>query len=107
MRWYEKFSDSDYTYGRALSQVTGTLVMRLADASVLPFQFRDTADTLLRYVEELEKLAQTKKDSKVDLGRCAPPSSPSSEPARRTRRRTRHSAASRRLLSLVAKSCRG
>jgi N-acetylated-alpha-linked acidic dipeptidase len=68
VRWYQKFSDSDYTYGRALSQVTGTLVMRLADASVLPFQFRDTADTLLRYVEELEKLAQTKKDSKVDLG---------------------------------------
>ncbi len=68
VRWYQRFSDSDYTYGRALSQVTGTLVMRLADAAVLPFQFRDTADTLLRYVEELEKLAQTKKDSKVDLG---------------------------------------
>jgi N-acetylated-alpha-linked acidic dipeptidase len=50
-----------------LSQLTGTLLLRLADAPVLPFQFSDTADTLLRYVVELEKLAAEKKDSKVDL----------------------------------------
>jgi N-acetylated-alpha-linked acidic dipeptidase len=67
VRWYQKFSDGDYTYGRALSQVTGTLVLRLADAPVLPFQFSDMADTLMRYVVELEKLAAEKKDSKVDL----------------------------------------
>ena len=41
--------------------------MRLADAPVLPFQFTDTADTLMRYVVELEKLAESKKDSKVDM----------------------------------------
>jgi N-acetylated-alpha-linked acidic dipeptidase len=35
---------------------------------VLPFQFRDTADTLARYVSELEALATTKKEAKVDLG---------------------------------------
>jgi N-acetylated-alpha-linked acidic dipeptidase len=34
---------------------------------VLPFQFSDTADTLMRYVVELEKLAKDKKDAKVDL----------------------------------------
>jgi N-acetylated-alpha-linked acidic dipeptidase len=34
---------------------------------VLPFQFTDTADTLMRYVVELEKLAAAKKDSQVDL----------------------------------------
>ncbi len=67
VHWYQKFSDGDYTYGRALSQVTGTLVLRLADAPVLPFQFSDTADTLMRYVVELEKLAAEKKDSKLDL----------------------------------------
>ena len=67
IKWYQTYSDGDYSYGRTLSQLTGTLVMRLADAPVLPFQFVDTADTLLRYVVELEKLAETKKDSKVDL----------------------------------------
>ncbi len=67
IKWYQTYSDGDYSYGRTLSQLTGTLVMRLADAPVLPFQFVDTADTLMRYVVELEKLAATKKDSKVDM----------------------------------------
>jgi len=67
IKWYQTFSDTDYSYGRTLSQLTGTLVLRLADAPVLPFQFSDTADTLMRYVVELEKLAESKKDSKVDM----------------------------------------
>jgi N-acetylated-alpha-linked acidic dipeptidase len=67
IKWYQTYSDTDYSYGRTLSQLTGTLILRLADAPVLPFQFSDTADTLLRYVGELEKLAADKKDSKVDM----------------------------------------
>ena len=67
IKWYQTFSDTDYSYGRTLSQLTGTLIMRLADAPVLPFQYTDTADTLLRYVAEIEKLAAQKKDSKVDM----------------------------------------
>jgi N-acetylated-alpha-linked acidic dipeptidase len=67
VKWYQTYSDTDYSYGRTLSQLTGTLILRLADAPVLPFQFVDTADTLLRYVVELEKLAASKKDSKVDM----------------------------------------
>jgi N-acetylated-alpha-linked acidic dipeptidase len=65
--WYTKFSDADFTYGRALAQTTGTLALRLADAPILPFQFTDTADTLARYVAELEALARSKPDLKVDL----------------------------------------
>jgi N-acetylated-alpha-linked acidic dipeptidase len=68
VNWYTKYSDGDFVYGRTLAQTTGTLLLRLADAPVLPFQFNDTADTLMRYVVELEKLAQSKKDAKVDLG---------------------------------------
>ena len=67
IKWYQTYSDTDYSYGRTLSELTGTLILRLADAPVLPFQFSDTADTLLRYVVELEKLAADKKDSKVDM----------------------------------------
>lgn len=69
--WYTRFSDGDFAYGRTLSQVTGTLAIRLADAPVLPFQFSDTADTLMRYVVEIEKLVASKADgkppAKVDL----------------------------------------
>jgi N-acetylated-alpha-linked acidic dipeptidase len=67
VNWYTKFSDGDFTYGRALSQLTGTLLLRLADAPVLPFQFTDTADTLGRYVSELEALAKSRKDATLDL----------------------------------------
>jgi N-acetylated-alpha-linked acidic dipeptidase len=67
VKWYQTHSDTDYSYGRTLSQIVGTLILRLAEAPVLPFQFIDTADTLMRYVVELEKLAETKKDSKVDM----------------------------------------
>jgi N-acetylated-alpha-linked acidic dipeptidase len=67
VNWYTKFSDSDFAYGRTLAQTTGTLALRLADAPVLPFRFTDTADTLARYVSELEKLAASKPDSKVDF----------------------------------------
>ena len=67
LNWYMKYSDGGFLYGRALAQLTGTLLLRLADAPVLPFQFTDTADTLMRYVMELEKLAADKKDAKVSV----------------------------------------
>jgi N-acetylated-alpha-linked acidic dipeptidase len=38
--WYTHFSDKDFAYGRALAQVVGTTVMRLADADVLPLESR-------------------------------------------------------------------
>jgi N-acetylated-alpha-linked acidic dipeptidase len=67
VRWYTTFSDGEYQYGRTLAQLTGTLLLRLADAAVLPFQFTDTADTLMRYVVELEALAASKPDAKTNL----------------------------------------
>ena len=51
VKWYQTYSDTDYSYGRTLSQITGTLILRLSEAPVLPFQFSDTADTLMRYVD--------------------------------------------------------
>lgn len=55
--WYMKYSDSTFEYGRGLSQVNGTLVMRLADADILPFEFTNLAETVSRYQDDLEKLA--------------------------------------------------
>ena len=54
--WYTHFADTDFSYGRALSQTAGTAVIRLADASLLPFQFGDFSDTVRTYVDELKKL---------------------------------------------------
>ena len=54
--WYTHFSDTDFSYGRALAQTSGTMVMRMADADVLPFQFSDFADTIHLYLTELKSL---------------------------------------------------
>ena len=60
--WYTHFSDYDFVYGRALSQTIGTSVMRLADAEILPLDFVDFADTIQKYMKELEKLLSDKQE---------------------------------------------
>jgi len=52
--WYTHFGDTDFVYGRALAQVSGTALMRMADAELLPFGFHDFADTVHSYVGELK-----------------------------------------------------
>jgi N-acetylated-alpha-linked acidic dipeptidase len=61
--WYTNFSDGKFTHGVALSQTIGTALLRLANADVLPFEFRGTAETLRRYVDEIDKLATGGSDS--------------------------------------------
>ena len=60
--WYTHFSDYDFVYGRALSQVGGTTMMRMADADLLPFQFADFADDVKMYVREVENFASQQRD---------------------------------------------
>jgi len=55
--YYTHFSDTDFVYGRALAQTGGTMVMRLADAEVLPFQFTGFAETVHTYITEVKRLA--------------------------------------------------
>ncbi len=63
--WYTRFSDTDFTYGRTLAQMTGTAVLRLSEAAVLPFRFSDMSDTLGRYVAEVQKLHADKKGAQT------------------------------------------
>jgi N-acetylated-alpha-linked acidic dipeptidase len=60
--WYTHFSDTDFVYGRALSQAGGTAMMRLADADLLPLQFADFADDVKMYVREVEKFATQQRE---------------------------------------------
>ena len=53
--WYLKFSDSDFVFGRALSQLIGTAMLRLANAAILPFGFTALADAMETYVEEIRE----------------------------------------------------
>ena len=60
--WYTHYSDTDFSYGRALAQTAGTMVMRMADADILPFQFSDFADTIHLYLGEIKTLATNMRD---------------------------------------------
>ena len=60
--WYTHFQDTDFSYGRALAQTAGTMMMRMADADVIPYQFSDLADTVHLYVGQLKTLATDKRD---------------------------------------------
>jgi N-acetylated-alpha-linked acidic dipeptidase len=54
--WYSHFADSNYVYGRALVQTDGALVLRMAQADVLPYDFTALADTLHVYDREVKGL---------------------------------------------------
>ena len=54
--WYTHFSDSTFAYGRAMSQTDGKLVLRMAQADVLPYDFAALADTLHVYTREVKEL---------------------------------------------------
>ncbi|MEQ1730435.1 MAG: transferrin receptor-like dimerization domain-containing protein [Vicinamibacterales bacterium] len=59
---FSKFSDPGFQYGRALAQFSGSLVVRLADADVLPFEFTNLADTTQTYLREVQALLRQRQD---------------------------------------------
>ena len=69
--YYTHFQDTEFVYERALAQTAGTMMMRMADADILPYQFADQADTIHTYATEVKKLADTMrtqiKDRNADL----------------------------------------
>ncbi|CAN5900310.1 transferrin receptor-like dimerization domain-containing protein [soil metagenome] len=57
--WYTHFSDTSFVYGRALAQAAGTMMMRVADADVLPEEFGNLSETARGYIAELKALRET------------------------------------------------
>ena len=56
---YMRFGDPTFEYGVALSKVAGHIVLRSADADLLPMRFGDFSNTLDRYVGELHRLVDS------------------------------------------------
>ncbi|HEX9189031.1 MAG TPA: transferrin receptor-like dimerization domain-containing protein, partial [Vicinamibacteria bacterium] len=67
--WYTSFSDTDFAYGRALAQTVGLAVLRLADADLLPFEFRGLADTTGEYLKDLKELLAGKQAEVAETNR--------------------------------------
>ena len=64
--WYTSFSDKDFVYGRALAQTVGTMVLRFADADVLPYDYTDFSDTIRKYSDELKTLLKNRQEQVRD-----------------------------------------
>jgi len=65
--WYTHFVDTDFAYGKALSQTAGTAMMRLADADLIPVDYSPQAEAVAKYEADLEKLLKDKQDEFKEL----------------------------------------
>jgi N-acetylated-alpha-linked acidic dipeptidase len=58
---YRRFMDDGHAYGIVQARTTGRVVLRLANADVLPFEFTNLAETVGRYVKEVGDLADERR----------------------------------------------
>jgi N-acetylated-alpha-linked acidic dipeptidase len=66
---FERFMDPGYEYGLALARTAGRIVLRLANADLLPFEFEALADEVGIYVGELEELADSMRKETAEVHR--------------------------------------
>ena len=53
---YIRFKDPGFIYGVTLAQTTGRATLRMADADLLPFDFRTLHNTIEKYTKEVQEL---------------------------------------------------
>ncbi len=68
--WFMHFSDSSFVYEKALAQVGGITVLRLANADLLPFAFSNQAETIDTYVKDLQSLRDRRAEEIADRNRA-------------------------------------
>jgi N-acetylated-alpha-linked acidic dipeptidase len=59
---YVRFGDPDFAYGVLEAKTVGRVVLRMANAQVLPLQLSGFADTVSRYLQEVHKLADDERE---------------------------------------------
>jgi N-acetylated-alpha-linked acidic dipeptidase len=65
---YLRFGDPGFAYGLVESQTVGHVILRVANADILPMQFSDLAGTYEGYLKELHKLADDQREHAQKLG---------------------------------------
>jgi N-acetylated-alpha-linked acidic dipeptidase len=66
---YVRFGDPGFAYGVAEAETVGRVMLRMADADVLPLQFTGFADTVGDYVGELQKAVDEKRKNATELAK--------------------------------------
>jgi N-acetylated-alpha-linked acidic dipeptidase len=64
---YVRFGDPDFRYGIVEAQTVGHVVLRVANAAVLPLRIADFADTVQGYLRELHTLANDARDHALNI----------------------------------------
>ncbi len=66
---YVRFGDPGFAYGVVMSKTGGHLMLRMAQAEVLPLQFEGFAATVERYRQEVHRLADERRQRAEKLAR--------------------------------------
>jgi N-acetylated-alpha-linked acidic dipeptidase len=66
---FTRFSDPDFVYGIVQAKTTGRMMLRLGNADTLPFETVTLAETVARYAQEVEKLAEKTRAESEDHNR--------------------------------------
>ncbi|HMA75588.1 MAG TPA: transferrin receptor-like dimerization domain-containing protein, partial [Xanthobacteraceae bacterium] len=61
--YYSRFGDPGFAYAPVLAKTVGRTVLRMADADVPLQRYGDFADTVSRYLDQVKKLADTKREA--------------------------------------------
>ena len=69
--WVSHFEDPNFAYGRALAELDATVMMRLANAPLLPFEFGHVASAVTTYLDEISHLPKAKETVNLDAARHA------------------------------------
>jgi N-acetylated-alpha-linked acidic dipeptidase len=68
---FTRFVDPRFEYGVALARTGGRIVLRLANADVLPLEFEGFADTVDKYLTEVIKLSDDMRERSEEENRWA------------------------------------
>ena len=66
---YTRFGDPHFDYELVLVRTCGRLMLRLADAQMLPYEFSDFADAIGKYAKEVAKLADDLREGTVETNK--------------------------------------
>jgi N-acetylated-alpha-linked acidic dipeptidase len=66
---YVRFLDPNFDYGPVLAETTGRIILRLANAELLPFEFDSFTQTVGKYVKEVIKLGDDLREETQEKNR--------------------------------------
>lgn len=64
--WMNHFGDPGYRYHSLMSQLWGSLALRLANAEILPFDFESYGENLKKFVDDLDELSGVRSHANLE-----------------------------------------